>query len=243
MARRRQSKYTGLVGLILVLVVIRGCFSGKHDGPAQPVAEVPQHESPAPVSAVPLVSAPAVVRPGPAVEPVSPEAKRKPDSNADPAQDTAPAVRLPKGPVAGPPRATSLLLAADNLAKSGKKAAAIGFYESVVKEYFGTTQAETSSARIRTLGGKVPVVAESERWTPQREIERYPVVAPRTTARTEARTSISESPRYDPPPISPAYGPDYSSSSYPGGKTVQVRGYYRKNGTYVQPHSRRAPRR
>lgn len=31
--------------------------------------------------------------------------------------------------------------------------------------------------------------------------------------------------------------------SYSGGGTVNVRGFYRKDGTYVRPHSRRAPRR
>lgn len=44
-----------------------------------------------------------------------------------------------------------------------------------------------------------------------------------------------------------SYSSGYSSgssygSSY-GSKTVSVRGYYRKNGTYVRPHARRAPRR
>ena len=35
-----------------------------------------------------------------------------------------------------------------------------------------------------------------------------------------------------------------SSSSYSSpGKTVNVKGYYRKNGTYVKPHTRSAPRR
>ena len=35
-----------------------------------------------------------------------------------------------------------------------------------------------------------------------------------------------------------------SSSSYSSpGKTVNVKGYYRKNGTYVKPHTRNAPRR
>lgn len=35
-----------------------------------------------------------------------------------------------------------------------------------------------------------------------------------------------------------------SSSNYSSpGKTVNVKGYYRKNGTYVQPHTRSAPRR
>ena len=35
-----------------------------------------------------------------------------------------------------------------------------------------------------------------------------------------------------------------SSSNYSSpGKTVNVKGYYRKNGTYVRPHTRSAPRR
>ena len=38
-------------------------------------------------------------------------------------------------------------------------------------------------------------------------------------------------------------GTSGSSSSRPSGGAVQVKGYYRKNGTYVQPHTRSAPRR
>lgn len=35
-----------------------------------------------------------------------------------------------------------------------------------------------------------------------------------------------------------------SSSNYtPSGGTVQVKGYYRKDGTYVRPHTRSAPKR
>jgi len=34
-----------------------------------------------------------------------------------------------------------------------------------------------------------------------------------------------------------------SSSTYSGGGTVNVKGYYRKNGTYVSPHTRNAPSR
>ena len=35
-----------------------------------------------------------------------------------------------------------------------------------------------------------------------------------------------------------------TSSNYtPSGGTVQVKGYYRKDGTYVRPHTRSAPRR
>ncbi|SDJ98181.1 hypothetical protein [Flavobacterium noncentrifugens] len=38
-------------------------------------------------------------------------------------------------------------------------------------------------------------------------------------------------------------GPAASSSHLPSGKTVQVKGYTRKDGTYVRPHTRSAPRR
>jgi hypothetical protein len=42
---------------------------------------------------------------------------------------------------------------------------------------------------------------------------------------------------------SPDYSSDYDSSSYSGsGGTVHVRGYYRKDGTYVRPHTRRRSR-
>jgi hypothetical protein len=37
--------------------------------------------------------------------------------------------------------------------------------------------------------------------------------------------------------------PSYTPPSYSGGGTVHVRGYYRKDGTYVRPHTRSAPRR
>ncbi|HFI4796494.1 MULTISPECIES: hypothetical protein [Elizabethkingia] len=42
------------------------------------------------------------------------------------------------------------------------------------------------------------------------------------------------------------YNSSYPSSGYSSGYssgTVHVKGYYRKNGTYVQPYTRRAPRR
>jgi hypothetical protein len=34
----------------------------------------------------------------------------------------------------------------------------------------------------------------------------------------------------------------YSGRTYGGGGTVHVRGYTRKDGTYVRPHTRSAPR-
>ena len=55
---------------------------------------------------------------------------------------------------------------------------------------------------------------------------------------TEAKNESAES-SYTPRPYS---APTYSPPTNSGG-TVQVRGYYRKDGTYVRPHTRRAPRR
>lgn len=43
------------------------------------------------------------------------------------------------------------------------------------------------------------------------------------------------------PPVSRS--PSYSPPSYSGGGSVHVRGYYRKDGTYVRPHTRSRPRR
>lgn len=43
------------------------------------------------------------------------------------------------------------------------------------------------------------------------------------------------------PPDTPSYALP-KSSGYSGG-TIHVRGYYRKDGTYVRPHTRSAPRR
>jgi hypothetical protein len=68
------------------------------------------------------------------------------------------------------------------------------------------------------------------------------------TTSSEATTSGSSTTSSSPVtywPVQPAtssYTPS-SSSTYSGGGTVHVRGYYRKNGTYVAPYTRRAPRR
>lgn len=45
------------------------------------------------------------------------------------------------------------------------------------------------------------------------------------------------------PDGSPTYSNNSSSPSSSTGGTVHVKGYYRKNGTYVKPHTRSAPKR
>jgi hypothetical protein len=92
-----------------------------------------------------------------------------------------------------------------------------------------------------------------DRSTGQRGAAASVEQAPEQTAIEPASTEISErstqpttrlaapAPSSPPPaytPSSPSYTPSYS-----GDGTVHVRGYYRKNGTYVQPYTRRAPRR
>jgi uncharacterized protein YraI len=62
-----------------------------------------------------------------------------------------------------------------------------------------------------------------------------------TVASTDDYTAPSET--YSPPSYTPYSGSSYSSSYDGRPKTVSVRGYYRKNGTYVAPYMRRAPRR
>jgi endonuclease YncB( thermonuclease family) len=55
----------------------------------------------------------------------------------------------------------------------------------------------------------------------------------------DATASHTSVPTYS----SPAYSPSPSSSVSSGGGTVHVKGYYRKDGTYVRPHTRSRPRR
>jgi YHS domain-containing protein len=51
-------------------------------------------------------------------------------------------------------KAASLLRLGQNLEKTGKPAAAIGYYQRVVKEHPGTASAQTAAERIKALGGK-----------------------------------------------------------------------------------------
>lgn len=76
----------------------------------------------------------------------------------------------------------------------------------------------------------------SKRRVSKRFYERFVInnvyVAPTTVANKSASTSPSVS------------MPRSSSSSHtPGSGTVNVKGYYRKDGTYVRPHTRSAPKR
>lgn len=82
----------------------------------------------------------------------------------------------------------------------------------------------------RTTQKYQQVVAEAQRENP---IPSAPVVVPASTP--------SQPPAYSPPePVQSYTSPPVSSG---GGKTVHVRGYTRKDGTYVAPHTRSAPRR
>lgn len=66
------------------------------------------------------------------------------------------------------------------------------------------------------------------------KVKNQPAAKPAVPAPTLVSEPVQTPPSYDPPPRSTA-------SDRP--KTVHVEGYYRKDGTYVKPHDRAAPRR
>ena len=82
------------------------------------------------------------------------------------------------------------------------------------------------------------------------------VSPPSSTAPTSASAPLLSTPPAEqsdpgdltskPTPSTPEYGRSSESSASPSGSsggTVHVPGYYRKNGTYVQPYTRGSPRR
>jgi hypothetical protein len=66
-------------------------------------------------------------------------------------------------------------------------------------------------------------------------------VVPTTSPRPLPSSPAAERSDSETPSSPPTYGGASESSSGSGGGTVDVRGYYRKNGTYVSPHTRRSP--
>lgn len=77
--------------------------------------------------------------------------------------------------------------------------------------------------------------------------ERKPIVITRKPKATSAPPDYSSSDYYGSGYSTDSYGSGYSTGSPAGSsggsKSVSVRGYYRKNGTYVSPHTRSRPRR
>ena len=67
---------------------------------------------------------------------------------------------------------------------------------------------------------------------------------PKKTARRHSTVTQNKSRRtYNRPTYSSSYRSSSSSRSSSSGGSVQVKGYYRKDGTYVRPHTRRRPSR
>jgi YHS domain-containing protein len=80
----------------------------------------------------------------------------KPRPPAKPASKlAAPAeIAKPDDPGKDEARAASLLKMGQNLEKSGKSAAALPYYQRIVKELPGTAAAKAAAARVKALGGK-----------------------------------------------------------------------------------------
>jgi YHS domain-containing protein len=85
----------------------------------------------------------------------SPRTKATPRPAA-PKAEAAPAVEAPKADDSGKDeaRAASILRSGQNLEKAGKTAAALTYFQQVVKEYPATASAKTAAARVKALGGK-----------------------------------------------------------------------------------------
>jgi hypothetical protein len=70
------------------------------------------------------------------------------------------------------PRAASLVRAAQNLEKAGKKAGAVGLYRDVLIRYPKSAEAPDAASRVAALGGKLPT-SEEIRPAPPAEKARY----------------------------------------------------------------------
>ncbi|AGA29242.1 hypothetical protein Sinac_5090 [Singulisphaera acidiphila DSM 18658] len=209
--------------------------------PANPVQVAPP---PVPVAKQEIPPAPVAIAAATPVEPAS-------NAPAPVLEVERPAVLAP-APIRGPARADTLIKSAQNLEGMGKRSQAIDFYLTVVREYFGTTQGTLAAGKVRALGGNVPDLGETDRWIPAKEPE--PVQAARYVPRPSGRPASTKSNSLDDDAVSYrtarafSSGPRYSApSSYTsrssGPKTVQVRSYTRKDGTFVRSHVRSAPRR
>lgn len=115
-------------------------------------------------------------------------------------------------------------------------------HQAMERHYYGPFAQLREHASVSKLP---PQLEEYSQALDQELIERLPAMRDRAAhqerdrvrqADTAARlqTSSSSTPR----PTTPT--PSASGSS---GRTVHVKGYYRKDGTYVQPHTRRPPSR
>src|SRR5437588_4031766 len=58
------------------------------------------------------------------------------------------------------PRATSLFVSAQNLEKTGKKPGAIALYRDLLIKYPESLEAPDATARLKSLGGKIPAPSE-----------------------------------------------------------------------------------
>jgi hypothetical protein len=76
--------------------------------------------------------------------------KVAPPPRAEPAE---PAAKAESGTGNAEAKATGLLRLGQNLEKAGKPAAALPYYQRVVKEHPGTVAARTAAERIKALGG------------------------------------------------------------------------------------------
>lgn len=107
------------------------------------------------------------------------------------------------------------------------------------------TSTQSLEKAIQWGGGNADQLAEAAQRIRQIDLAEFvaanPHMAQAVSQAQNASAGVSAYPSYPDYPSYPSY-PSYPRVRYPGTQ-VYVRGYFRKNGTYVSPHYRSAPRR
>lgn len=90
-----------------------------------------------------------------------------------------------------------------------------------------------------TIPSGSSVYIKGKKWRKYRKIKYANYIGWAYSPNYTSPNQYSSKSTSSPSSISRSPSSNYTSS----GKTVNVKGYYRKNGTYVSPHTRSAPRR
>jgi hypothetical protein len=110
------------------------------------------------------------------------------------------------------PRATSLLVSAQNLEKTGKKTGAIGLYRDLLIKYPDSLEAPEATIRLQALGGKVPDPSEIKPAPPAEKTKLTRAPKPRYASQEANRAALDQSlggmiqSAATPPPATGPYG-------------------------------------
>lgn len=172
------------------------------------------------VSCLVIVGLAAADEPGPTTKNAGPQAEGKDNVKtkakgkgkaAAGSQGAAAAVKSKPTPSTDP-RATSLLVAAQNLEKTGKKPGAIGLYRDLLIKYPDSLEAPEATIRLQALGGKVPDPSEIKPAPPAEKTKLTRAPKPKYASQSANRAALDQSlggiiqSAATPPPATGPYG-------------------------------------